>query len=107
VVQRGHTPWWQCSSDVNRYNNKGEATTGYDPINDVQWLREEVHAYVNPNPNPNPSQHTQQHDMMACSWIFHNLWKRWGNIVRKHTAASMLLVDKHLVIDTSMVATSD
>eukprot|EP01133_Synstelium_polycarpum_P011495 gene11495-13407_t len=41
-------------------NEKGEETTGYDPINDVQWLKDEVHQ-----------------------WIYNNLWKRWSNIVRK------------------------
>ncbi|EGC34376.1 hypothetical protein DICPUDRAFT_88350 [Dictyostelium purpureum] len=41
-------------------NEKGEETTGYDPINDIQWLKDEIHA-----------------------WIFNNLWKRWGNIIRK------------------------
>ncbi|KAM9991768.1 hypothetical protein ACTFIZ_012441 [Dictyostelium cf. discoideum] len=44
-------------------NEKGEETTGYDPINDIQWLKEEIH-----------------------SWIFNNLWKRWGNIIRKQAS---------------------
>ncbi|PRP89423.1 hypothetical protein PROFUN_01286 [Planoprotostelium fungivorum] len=41
-------------------NEKGE---GYDPINDIQWLLDEIH-----------------------SWIFNNLWKKWGSIVRRHSA---------------------
>eukprot|EP01117_Protostelium_nocturnum_P009887 TRINITY_DN3522_c0_g1_i5.p1 TRINITY_DN3522_c0_g1~~TRINITY_DN3522_c0_g1_i5.p1 ORF type:complete len:255 (-),score=24.87 TRINITY_DN3522_c0_g1_i5:395-1159(-) len=44
-------------------NEKGEVSKGYDPINDVQWLMDEIH-----------------------SWIFNNLWKKWTNIVRRHTA---------------------
>ncbi|KAJ1555122.1 hypothetical protein HK096_008747 [Nowakowskiella sp. JEL0078] len=41
----------------------GKETVGYDPINDVDWLRSEIH-----------------------DWIFNNLWKKWGSIVRRHTA---------------------
>lgn len=44
-------------------NEKGEATVGYDPINDAEWLHGEVHA-----------------------WIYNNLWGRWGSVARKHTA---------------------
>jgi len=44
-------------------NEKGEATSGYDPSNDIEWLRNEIH-----------------------SWIFNNLWKKWTNIVRRHCA---------------------
>ncbi|KAI8845170.1 P-loop containing nucleoside triphosphate hydrolase protein [Chytriomyces cf. hyalinus JEL632] len=43
----------------------GKVTIGYDPINDIDWLREEIH-----------------------SWIFMNLWKKWPNIVRRHTATA-------------------
>jgi len=46
-------------------NEKGETTKGYDPTRDVAWLQEEIH-----------------------SWIFNNIWKKWGNIVRKHTMTS-------------------
>ncbi|KYQ89304.1 hypothetical protein DLAC_09963 [Tieghemostelium lacteum] len=41
-------------------NEKGEETTGYDPINDIQWLKDEIHA-----------------------WIFNNLKKLWASVVRK------------------------
>eukprot|EP00026_Physarum_polycephalum_P008590 Phypoly_transcript_08678.p1 GENE.Phypoly_transcript_08678~~Phypoly_transcript_08678.p1 ORF type:complete len:430 (+),score=42.89 Phypoly_transcript_08678:29-1291(+) len=44
-------------------NEKGEETSGYDPINDIEWLQTEIH-----------------------SWIFNNLWKKWTNIVRRHCA---------------------
>ncbi|KAF9926665.1 hypothetical protein BGZ65_007194, partial [Modicella reniformis] len=44
-------------------NAKGEETVGYDPIGDIEWLRGEIH-----------------------SWIFGNLDKRWGQIVRRHVA---------------------
>lgn len=26
-------------------NEKGEVTSGYDPINDIDWLRSEIHKY--------------------------------------------------------------
>lgn len=42
-------------------NEKGEETTGYDPLRDVDWLRSEIHA-----------------------WVFNNLWKKWDRIVRRH-----------------------
>jgi ribosome-binding ATPase YchF (GTP1/OBG family) len=53
-------------------NEKGEATKGYDPIKDIEWLKEEIHL-----------------------WIFNNMWKRWSSILRKHmgtksTAAATL-----------------
>ncbi|EFA85445.1 Hypothetical 45.2 kDa GTP-binding protein [Heterostelium album PN500] len=48
-------------------NEKGEETTGYDPINDVQWLKDEIHQ-----------------------WIYNNLWKRWSNIVRKQKTTKSL-----------------
>jgi len=44
-------------------NEKGEETIGYDPINDIDWLRYEIH-----------------------SWIYNNLKGRWGSIVRRHVA---------------------
>ncbi|KAF2073642.1 hypothetical protein CYY_005061 [Polysphondylium violaceum] len=47
-------------------NEKGEETTGYDPINDIQWLKDEIHQ-----------------------WIYNNLWKRWGNIIRKQKATKV------------------
>lgn len=30
-----------------RTNEKGEETIGYDPTNDVIWLQDEIHRYVN------------------------------------------------------------
>jgi ribosome-binding ATPase len=44
----------------------GKETVGYDPLGDVDWLRGEIH-----------------------SWIFMNMWKKWGGIVRRHVAVSM------------------
>ncbi|KAK3823585.1 MAG: P-loop containing nucleoside triphosphate hydrolase protein [Benniella sp.] len=44
-------------------NAKGEETAGYDPIGDIEWLRGEIH-----------------------SWIYGNLDKKWGQIVRRHVA---------------------
>ena len=44
-------------------NAKGEATVGYDPINDVQWLEGEI-----------------------SSWIFGNLWEKWNSVARRHAA---------------------
>lgn len=43
----------------------GKVTQGYDPINDIDWLRSEIH-----------------------SWVMNNLLKKWPNIVRRHTATS-------------------
>ena len=43
----------------------GKVTQGYDPINDIDWLRSEIH-----------------------SWVLNNLLKKWPNIVRRHTATS-------------------
>ena len=39
----------------------GKVTQGYDPINDIDWLQSEIH-----------------------SWIYNNLHKKWGGIVRRH-----------------------
>ncbi|GJJ74859.1 ribosome-binding ATPase [Entomortierella parvispora] len=41
----------------------GKETIGYDPIGDIEWLRGEIH-----------------------SWIYGNLNKKWGQIVRRHLA---------------------
>lgn len=46
-------------------DQNGKETQGYDPINDINWLRAEIH-----------------------SWISNNLLKRWGSIVRRHVALS-------------------
>ncbi|KAJ3306264.1 hypothetical protein HDV03_000184 [Kappamyces sp. JEL0829] len=48
----------------------GKETVGYDPINDIDWLRSEIH-----------------------SWIFHNLYSRWPTIVRKHVATKSSVTD--------------
>ncbi|AET38204.1 uncharacterized protein Ecym_2481 [Eremothecium cymbalariae DBVPG len=44
---------------------EGKATRGYDPLNDIEWLQEEIRL-----------------------WIQGNLLKRWPSIVRKHTATN-------------------
>ena len=51
-------------------NAKGEETTGYDPSNDIDWLRSEIH-----------------------SWIYNNLAKKWDQIVRRHTATRSSIVE--------------
>ncbi|KAI8319225.1 GTP-binding protein [Martensiomyces pterosporus] len=48
----------------------GKETKGYDPINDIQWLRSEVQ-----------------------SWIFNNLNKKWPGTVRRHQAVKASVVD--------------
>ena len=47
-------------------NEKGEETVGYDPINDIDWFRSEVHT-----------------------WILNNLKKKWDSVVRRHVATSL------------------
>lgn len=49
-----------CSGTTNE---KGEVTSGYNPINDAEWLNQEIHE-----------------------WIFRNLWKRWDTVARRHAA---------------------
>ena len=44
-------------------NEKGEATTGYDPLNDADWLIGELE-----------------------SWVFGNLYGRWATVARRHSA---------------------
>ncbi|KAL1926183.1 hypothetical protein VTP01DRAFT_6048 [Rhizomucor pusillus] len=51
-------------------DQNGKETQGYDPINDINWLRGEIH-----------------------SWITNNLMKRWGSIVRRHVALKANPVD--------------
>jgi len=46
-------------------NEKGESAKGYNPINDIQWLQDEI-----------------------VQWIFNNVWKKWGSIIRRHLATS-------------------
>ncbi|KAI8910170.1 P-loop containing nucleoside triphosphate hydrolase protein [Gorgonomyces haynaldii] len=48
----------------------GNATKGYDPINDIDWLQSEIK-----------------------DWIYTNLKKKWTNTVRRHTAAQQNIVD--------------
>lgn len=49
---------------------EGKNTRGYDPINDIEWLQDEIRL-----------------------WIEGNLKKRWGSIVRRHTATKSSVVD--------------
>ncbi|CAK4208271.1 unnamed protein product [Aphanomyces euteiches] len=49
-------------------NEKGEATVGYNPLNDADWLTMEIH-----------------------NWVYNNLWRRWGSIARRHTATQSSL----------------
>ncbi|KAJ2611471.1 hypothetical protein H4S08_003145 [Coemansia sp. RSA 1365] len=44
-------------------DDNGRETKGYDPINDIQWLRSEIEA-----------------------WIFGNLERKWSSIIRRHIA---------------------
>ena len=49
---------------------EGKNTRGYDPLNDIVWLQDEIRL-----------------------WIEGNLQKRWGSIVRRHTATKSSIVD--------------
>jgi ribosome-binding ATPase len=51
-------------------NAEGENTRGYDPSQDVAWLRSEIVA-----------------------WIKGNLYERWGNIRRRHIATKSTAVE--------------
>lgn len=51
-------------------NEKGEATSGYNPIHDVEWLRAEIH-----------------------NWIFNNIWAKWPSVVRRHVAVAATPVE--------------
>ncbi|KAJ2502369.1 hypothetical protein GGH96_001165 [Coemansia sp. RSA 1972] len=51
-------------------DDNGRETKGYDPINDIQWLRGEIDA-----------------------WVYGNLERRWPGIVRRHTATKAPSVD--------------
>lgn len=44
-------------------NAEGKATRGYDPLQDIEWLQDEI-----------------------FKWILGNLMERWGSVVRRHTA---------------------
>lgn len=49
---------------------EGKNTRGYDPLYDIEWLQDEIRL-----------------------WIEGNLKRRWGSIVRKHTATKSSIVD--------------
>lgn len=51
-------------------NAEGKATRGYDPLKDIEWLQDEIRL-----------------------WIEGNLNKRWGSIVRRHTATKSTVVE--------------
>ncbi|KAK6841787.1 GTP-binding protein [Apiospora arundinis] len=53
-----------------RTNAEGENTRGYDPSQDIAWLRSEIVA-----------------------WIKGNLYQRWGSIKRRHVAVKASAVD--------------
>lgn len=49
---------------------EGKNTRGYDPLNDIDWLQDEIRL-----------------------WIENNLMKRWGSIVRRHTLTKSSAVE--------------
>lgn len=51
-------------------DQNGKATRGYDPLQDIQWLQDEIRL-----------------------WIEGNLQKRWGSIVRRHTSTKSTAVE--------------
>ncbi|SCU79351.1 LAMI_0A08438g1_1 [Lachancea mirantina] len=51
-------------------DSEGKNTRGYDPLYDIEWLQDEIRL-----------------------WIEGNLLKRWGSIVRRHTATKSSVVD--------------
>ncbi|GMM30295.1 hypothetical protein DAMA08_030400 [Martiniozyma asiatica (nom. inval.)] len=51
-------------------NAEGKATRGYDPLKDIEWLQDEIRL-----------------------WIENNLHKRWGSIVRRHTATKSTIIE--------------
>lgn len=51
-------------------NSEGEATRGYDPLQDIEWLQDEIFR-----------------------WILGNLTERWGSIKRRHTATKSTIID--------------
>lgn len=53
-----------------RTNAEGENTRGYDPSQDIAWLRSEI-----------------------VQWIKGNLWGRWGSIKRRHMATKSTAVE--------------
>ena len=53
-----------------RTNAEGENTRGYDPSQDIAWLRSEI-----------------------VQWVKGNLWQRWGSIKRRHVAIKATAVE--------------
>ncbi|CAL9728081.1 hypothetical protein MOUN0_C01662 [Monosporozyma unispora] len=51
-------------------DSEGKNTRGYDPLYDIEWLQDEIRL-----------------------WIEGNLKRRWGSIVRRHTATKSSIVD--------------
>ncbi|KAJ2559840.1 hypothetical protein EV175_000154 [Coemansia sp. RSA 1933] len=51
-------------------DDNGRETKGYDPIDDIQWLRKEIE-----------------------DWVFGNVERRWAGIVRRHVAVKASSVD--------------
>ncbi|OZJ03857.1 hypothetical protein BZG36_03675 [Bifiguratus adelaidae] len=58
----------------------GKETIGYDPINDIDWLTGEIHSKAFSLTDPS-------------SWVYNNLHKKWGGIVRRHVATKSSVVD--------------
>ncbi len=67
---------------AGRTNEKGEETIGYDPMKDIEWLMDEIH-----------------------SWIYNNLQKKWGSVVRRHVATSTLSFLVHTYIESTAAQT--
>ncbi|KAJ1799406.1 hypothetical protein LPJ59_001851 [Coemansia sp. RSA 2399] len=51
-------------------DDNGRTTKGYDPVDDIQWLRKEIE-----------------------DWVFGNIDRRWPGIVRRHVAVKASVVD--------------
>ncbi|GMM34437.1 hypothetical protein DASC09_017620 [Saccharomycopsis crataegensis] len=51
-------------------DSNGKATRGYDPLNDIDWLQEEIRQ-----------------------WVQGNLTKNWGSVVRRHTSTKSMAVE--------------
>lgn len=51
-------------------NAEGKETRGYDPLQDIEWLQEEIFR-----------------------WILGNLTERWGSVVRRHCATKLSTLD--------------
>lgn len=51
-------------------DSEGKATRGYDPLNDIEWLQDEIRR-----------------------WVQGNLTKNWGSLVRRHTSTKSTTVE--------------